>query len=153
MGHQACDALVYHNPGPDQQHAGVAGPKDEEEDRVEKDLHGVVGAGDQGEEPARGDGVLGGVGHLESCKYSVSLQLLVPGPEKDANQWHKEEKGGCWRCLSRCKARCFTYNPSSGAEVVGKADNVVGYVHRGLAGLVHCHTLIESAKALQRQKA
>jgi len=112
-----------------------------------------VGARDVGEEPTRGDRVLGGIGHFEPCKCSVSLQLLVPRPEKDANQWHKEQKGGYWGCLTRCKSRCFAYNPSSGAKVVGKADNVVGDVHRGLAGLVHCHTLIEPAKALQRQKS
>ena len=62
VGHQASNALVDHHPDPDQQHAGVAEPWAEEEDSVEKNLHGVVGVGDQGEEPARGDRVLGGVG-------------------------------------------------------------------------------------------
>ena len=35
---------------------------------------------------------------------------------------------------------------------MSKADDVVGDVHRGLAGLVHRHTLIESAEALEREE-
>ena len=152
MGHQACYALVDRHPGPDQEHAGVTDTKDEEEDCVEEDLHGVVGTGDQGEKPTRGHRVLGRVGNFELCKCSVGLQLLIPRPEKEADQGHKELKSGCWRSFSWSKPRCFAYNPGPSAKVVSKADNVVGDVHGGLACLIHCHALIESSEALQGQK-
>jgi len=160
--HEASDALVDHHPGPDQQHCGVVHPEDEEEDGVDQDLHGVVGTGDQGEQSTSWNGVLGGVGNFELSKCSVSIQLLSPGHKEDATQdredrklissphWNSMEH---WCCSSaRCEARCFTQDSCSCAEVVSKADDVVGDVHGGLAGLVHSYTLIESSEALEREE-
>ena len=160
MGHEASDTLIDHHPGPDQQHSGVVHPEDEEEDGVDQDLHGVVGTGDQGEQSTSWNGVLGGVGNFELSKCSVSIQLLSPSREEDESQDNEDRKlissphwNSDWCCSSaNCEARCFTQDSCSCAEVVSKADDVVGDVHRGLAGLVHRHTLIESAEALEREE-
>jgi len=158
--HEASDALVDHHPGPDQQHCGVVHPEDEEEDGVDQDLHGVVGTRDQGEQSASWNGVLGRVGNFELSKCSVSIQLLSPGHKEDATQDTEDRKligsphwNSNWCCSStKCEARCFTQDSCSCAEVVSKADDVVGDVHGGLASLVHSYTLIESAEALEREE-
>ena len=158
--HEASDTLVDQHPGPDQQHSGVVHPEDEKEDGVDQDLHGVVGTGDQGEQSTSWNGVLGRVGNFELGKCSVSIQLLSPGHKEDATQDTEDRKlisfphwNSNWCCSStRCEARCFTQDSCSCAEVVCKADDVVGDVHGGLAGLVHSYTLIESAEALEREE-